>query len=352
MGSAVDGSIEATPFILTPTLPPFPSQTKPKTHNSRGHLLATLQDAARAAGAELRAGETIRDFDVVGGGKVQVHVTTTTTTGGSSSRSLPPADVLIGAEGMGSPSAPASVVRRKLLQRGHGDVSSGAVMPASRGYVVYRGVAPAAAGAAGGQKGPLAPGFSFQVCDEVYASTVHGVGWSTALIREYTHIHTHISHTRTQTWGPASRFASVPLADGQVWFATLPHTTTSSSTNAHSLLLDHFRRWHDPIPALLAATPPAAILRDDAVAHRVFPPFNSEHQSQPSWPVTLIGDAAHGVDPILAQGAGVAVEDAFHLAGALGGLKGGKDGALDVGAALRCVYCVWGVWGVVGVWLS
>lgn len=170
------------------------------------------------------------------------------------------------------------------------------------------------------------------------------MGWSTALIREYTHIHTHIfpTYTRTQTWGPASRFASVPLADGQVWFATLPRPSTSSSSstdeNAHSLLLDHFRRWHDPIPALLAATPPAAILRDDAVAHRVFPPFNSEHQSQPSsWPVTLVGDAAHGVDPILAQGAGVAVEDAYHLAGALGGLEGGKDGALDVGAALRCV---------------
>lgn len=106
---------------------------------------------------------------MVEGGKVQVHVTTSTI-GGSSSRSLPPADVLIGAEGMmgGAPSAPASVVRRKLLQQ-DGDVSSGAVMPASRGYVVYRGVAPAAAAAAGGQKGPLARGFSFQVCWELNA---------------------------------------------------------------------------------------------------------------------------------------------------------------------------------------
>lgn len=70
-----------------------------------------------------------------------VHVTTTTTREGETT--LPPAHVLVGAEGM------ASGVRRKLL-------AGGGAEPASRGYVVYRGVAEE-----GGK--PLAPGFSFQV---------------------------------------------------------------------------------------------------------------------------------------------------------------------------------------------
>ena len=39
------------------------------------------------------------------------------------------------------------------------------------------------------------------------------------LIHTYTNTHIH-THTQ-QTWGPSSRFASVPLVDGQVWFATL-----------------------------------------------------------------------------------------------------------------------------------
>lgn len=39
----------------------------------------------------------------------------------------------------------------------------------------------------------------------------------------------------------------------------------------------------------------------------------------------LVGDAANGVDPILAQGAGGAVEDACHLARAQGG---GRDGGV------------------------
>lgn len=165
------------------------------------------------------------------------------------------------------------------------------------------------------------------------------------------HLHT---HNPKQTWGPASRFASVPLADGQVWFATLPITFDQDAQDAQlqrqRRLLDHFGGWHAPIPALLAATPPGSILFDHAVAHRSFPPFNSSHSNDSGggassdWPVTVVGDAAHGVDPILAQGAGVAVEDAYALACALGGV--GKGGEGDVAAALRCV--VWFVVGGVG----
>lgn len=133
------------------------------TQHRRGHLLATLKDAALAAGAELRYGEGVQGFNVVTDEdkRAVVHVATTKTAGGSSSSStpLPPADVLIGAEGMGAGAG--SVVRRGLLGGGGGGGGDGgAAVPASRGYVVYRGVAVAE----GGGGGPLAPGFSFQVC--------------------------------------------------------------------------------------------------------------------------------------------------------------------------------------------
>jgi hypothetical protein len=51
---------------------------------------------------------------------------------------------------------------------------------------------------------------------------VSTVGW--LLLPPFIHTHTRTythTHTHTQTWGPSSRFASVPLVDGQVWFATL-----------------------------------------------------------------------------------------------------------------------------------
>lgn len=129
----------------------------------------------------------------------------------------------------------------------------------------------------------------------------------------------------------------MPLADGQVWYATLPLSIDPGpATSPHekrALLLREFGGWHDPIPRLLTNTPAGGILRDPAVAHRVFPPFSGG-------PVTLVGDAAHGVDPILAQGAGVAVEDAYHLACALARATEG-DGRVP--AALRWVIQVKGV---------
>ncbi len=87
----------------------------------------------------MRYGEALTDFSVDrgGGGGGRVHVTTT-------SEALPPVDVLVGAEGM------VSTVRSKLVGTG------GGAQPASRGYVVYRGVA---------EGKPAGPDFSFQARD-------------------------------------------------------------------------------------------------------------------------------------------------------------------------------------------
>jgi 2-polyprenyl-6-methoxyphenol hydroxylase-like FAD-dependent oxidoreductase len=126
-----------------------------------------------------------------------------------------------------------------------------------------------------------------------------------------------------------------------VWFATLPTSERPpEGEDVKAFLRAQFGAWHAPIPALLDATAPDAILRDPAVAHRAFPPFPSsaDANAPPGPPVTLVGDAGHGVDPILAQGAGVAVEDAYHLACALGKGNGAGRGG-DVVAAIRWVTC-------------
>lgn len=291
----------------------------------------------------MRYGQGLEGFSVDDDGNGGVVVRATTTGGGVELT----ADLLVGAEGMHSG------VRGRLLQQhqqGPSGGSGGGGEPASRGYVVYRGVAEA-----GGRKEALAPGFSFQVCTYTCVCAWL-VGQCAGLLACHVcacpppthipfHIHDNHQHKNQQTWGLGQRFASVPLADGQVWFATLPLPLDiddgGDGERRRALLLDLFGGWHAPIPALLQATPPGGILRDAAVAHRAFPPFvvDGGGGGRGAWPVTLVGDAAHGVDPILAQGAGVAVEDAYHLACAcaLAAAAGPWRGGGGVVKALRWV---------------
>lgn len=134
-------------------------------------------------------------------------------------------------------------------------------------------------------------------------------------------------HARIATWGESwgrgARFGIAPLDGGRVyWFATrnmppgpVPATAERSPEGERAALLATFSDWHVPIPALLAATPPAAILR-----HAI-----EDLDSLPRWsagPVTLLGDAAHAMTPNLGQGACQAIEDAAVLADCL---RGGAD---------------------------
>ena len=116
-------------------------------------------------------------------------------------------------------------------------------------------------------------------------------------------------------------------------------TGASASSAAHQAqLLTHFGAWHAPIPDLISRTDPASILREPAYAQTAFPPFFQEESEYfMRLPVTLLGDAAHGVDPILAQGAGVAIEDAYRLAYELA--DDGKPLDYTLGRRLRYV-CV------------
>jgi 2-polyprenyl-6-methoxyphenol hydroxylase-like FAD-dependent oxidoreductase len=129
----------------------------------------------------------------------------------------------------------------------------------------------------------------------------------------------------TETWGRGRRFGIVPMSRGRVyWFATLnaiegQRDPDGKSRDALAML---FRGWHKPIEALIAASKPDSILRNDVY----------DMESLPRWSdrrVTLMGDAAHPMTPNLGQGACQAIEDAVVLAACL------KTNATVEGALLQ-----------------
>ncbi len=172
-------------------------------------------------------------------------------------------DVLVGADGL------RSAVRAQLLGR---------EAPRYAGYTCWRGV------------------------------TEDACGWAPGRVAE--------------VWGPGARFGVVPIGGGRIyWFATHSEPAGGRDDDVHARLADLFGRWMPPIPALIAATPAARVIRND-ISDR--PPIDRWGAG----PVTLLGDAAHPMTPNLGQGACQAIEDAVVLARALAG-------ADDLVAALR-----------------
>jgi 2-polyprenyl-6-methoxyphenol hydroxylase-like FAD-dependent oxidoreductase len=161
-------------------------------------------------------------------------------------------DLLIGADGIHS------VVRKQLF---------GPIRPRYAGYTAWRGIAP----------------FAYE-------------RWSPG--------------TGFQSWGRGSQVGFVRIDRERVyWFATknAPPDQPDAPEGRKQELLARFGGWHVPIPAVISATPEAAILRNDIYD---LPPL-------PHWSmgrVTLLGDAAHATTPNLGQGACQAIEDAVVLA--------------------------------------
>ncbi len=125
-----------------------------------------------------------------------------------------------------------------------------------------------------------------------------------------------------EAWGAGARFGIVAL-DGErtYWFAKANSAAGGKDDDPLPHLTALFSAWHQPIPALIAATPASAIIRYDIV----------DRDPVGTWgtgPVTLLGDAAHPSTPDLGQGACMAIEDAVVLARCL-------KGAPDAVAALR-----------------
>ena len=114
-----------------------------------------------------------------------------------------------------------------------------------------------------------------------------------------------------ETWGRGKRFGFAKLIDGRFyWYATgnreagLP----PGPGGAHQDVTKMFGSWHDPIPGLLAATPPENVMQNDI--HDLPTPLVPFVSGR----VILLGDAAHAMTPNMGMGACSAIEDAGALA--------------------------------------
>ncbi len=120
-------------------------------------------------------------------------------------------------------------------------------------------------------------------------------------------------------WGQGDRFGYFDVGSGRFSFYAFASTPANGTDEAEggalTVLRSRFSGYANPVPAILAALTNQAIYRDDI--------YDREPLRQP-WGrgrVSLIGDAAHPVQPNLGQGGCMAIEDAFELAKRLASVR-------------------------------
>jgi 2-polyprenyl-6-methoxyphenol hydroxylase-like FAD-dependent oxidoreductase len=116
-----------------------------------------------------------------------------------------------------------------------------------------------------------------------------------------------------ESFGHGSLFGVARLNGSQAyWWASARRRESDGKEPAaeKSSLLRAFAQWHAPIPELVAATPPDAIVRTCLYERSPLERLSAGR-------VALAGDAAHPMLPNLGQGACQAIEDALVLAAEL-----------------------------------
>lgn len=113
-----------------------------------------------------------------------------------------------------------------------------------------------------------------------------------------------------EAWGRGLRFGWAPLPDGRVYCFAVVSAPEGQPAEGLSALTDRYHEWRAPVPDLLAATRPQAVLHHDLYELPALGSYVSGH-------VALVGDAAHAMAPNLGQGAGQGIEDAVTLAAQL-----------------------------------
>ena len=112
-----------------------------------------------------------------------------------------------------------------------------------------------------------------------------------------------------ETLGAGRECGHVPLGpDHTYWFATeRAEEGRAASPGELEYLKTRFGSWAEPMPALLAATDPSVVLRNDLYDR-------DEARVWSQGPIVLVGDAAHPMRPHLGQGGCQGLEDAAILA--------------------------------------
>jgi 2-polyprenyl-6-methoxyphenol hydroxylase-like FAD-dependent oxidoreductase len=113
----------------------------------------------------------------------------------------------------------------------------------------------------------------------------------------------------TESWGVGERFGLVDIGHGRTyWFATKNAAEAEAEEPAarKAEILRRFSHWHEPIAAVIAATPDDTILRNAVYYLEPLPRWSKGR-------IVLLGDAAHATTPGVGQGAAQAIEDAVVL---------------------------------------